>query len=473
MHLSRTVAHPKLNYAVRTVPRIVAIGAIDWFDNQLKEVFNHTINRKAKSQLELPETALLQKRLPVKDGGLGLVPYRNICDAAYIGAMAFTVKSLTSRMAAILQTTPTLPTAVAITAALKSIHDSGATEFAATTAADFVTEVRSDAMKDKLRHVQTKIMVQIHAKAAKQEMSAHDRTRLTSCSDANASQWLSKLPTEHAFQLNNNDLSIAIRTRIGIPTSDSENLICSCGTRITTANPDHYYTCRKLLATTIPRHNHFLSAVQTIATAAGSEVVREYRTTWQEYNRKRQMKDLRPDACITGINHKFLIDVSGTTPTAKSIMKRDPLIAAAGAAPAAPAAPAVSPAAVHVPAGRRRSAPAAAVPVGDAKSNVCAGVTPLFAAQRRELIKHDKYRNISQVECATFHAVVFETYGALGKDTMRLLDELNTAHKMNSENSNWSLKKWGINVLSFAVQRGNARLVFEAYRLDRRSPDRI
>ena len=50
MHLSRAVAHPKLNYTVRTVPRIVAIGAIDWFDNQLKEVFNHTINRTPPMQ---------------------------------------------------------------------------------------------------------------------------------------------------------------------------------------------------------------------------------------------------------------------------------------------------------------------------------------------------------------------------------------------------------------------------------------
>ena len=65
-----------------------------------------------------------------------------------------------------------------------------------------------------------------------------------------------------------------------------------------------------------------------------------------------------------------------------------------------------------------------------------------------------------------------ESYGAIGEQMVESLNVLHAAHKDSVEDSNWSLKSWAVRVLSFALQRGNARLAFAAYRADRRAPAR-
>ena len=361
-----------------------------------------------------------------------MVPYRRIQSAAYIGAMALTIKSMTPALAHTLQSRPTLPTAIAIGLALANIQREGAKHFTSKTAAEFVTEVRADANQMKIRGAQTEIMEEIHSALAKKELPSQVRARIMSASNEHASIWLTKLPTEPHFQLSGTDLAIAIRHRIGLAPTDHEGVACmGCNKSITDSNHDHYHVCRRLVSATIARHNTVLSAVQTIATTAGSQVQREYRIAAIDYKKKfrignnKKPVDLRPDAAIRGIDHNILIDVSITTPTALSYILRE-------------------------------NSP-----------------TPLFAAKRRETVKRKKYSEIATVEHADFYGVVMESFGAMGNDIHRLLDILNTSHKIAVENSNWNLKRWGYAVLSFALQRGNGRLAFAAFRHDRRSPVRV
>ena len=328
-------------------------------------------------------------------------------------------------MAAVLITDPTLPTAVAIKSSLESIHKHGSTHFTAKTAAEFVDEVRSDEMKDKLLKAQTEIMKEIHSASVRHAvLSQRDRVRIMSCRGPHASHWITKLPTHKEFQLSGPELSAAIRHRIGLAPADHETIICNCGKQITNDNHEHYHVCKRGLAWRIPRHNTILTAYHKIATKAGSESVREYRTSLPDMNKTRQKTDLRPDAAITGVNHKFFIDVTVTTPTATSIMDRD------------------------------------RDPVSGAS-----GSTPLFAAKLREKFKKTKYSDVALAEHADFYAVVMESYGAIGEQMVESLNVLHAAHKDSVEDSNWSLKSWAVRVLSFALQRGNARLALSANRL--------
>ena len=93
--------------------------------------------------------------------------------------------------------------------------------------------------------------------------------------------------------------------------------------------------------------------------------------------------------------------------------------------------------------------------------------TPLFAAKLREKTKREKYTPVAARDMADFHGLVMESYGAVGPDTMRIIEVLNNHHKAHAANSNWSLANWAIRVLSFALQRGNGQLAFTAFRQDR------
>ena len=130
-------------------------------------------------------------------------------------------------------------------------------------------------------------MEEIHSAIAKKELPLQDRARILSASNEHASIWLTKLPTEPHFQLSGTDLAIAIRHRIGLAPTDHEGVACmGCNKSITDSNHDHYHVCRRLVSATIARHNTILSAVQTIATTAGSQVQREYRTAAIDYKKK-------------------------------------------------------------------------------------------------------------------------------------------------------------------------------------------
>jgi hypothetical protein len=360
--------------------------------------------------LPKPANTNTQIGLPIASGGIGMVPYHRLRSAAYVGAMALTIKSMNPKMAEILSSNPLLPTSKSIENALKHIHDLGSTHFKSKTTKDFVMEVRSEANKENVRFSQTKIMQEINETIAKKELPKRDRARIISASHEKASLWLTKCPTNPSFQLSGLDLAAAIQHRIGLAPTDLINARCTCGTQISDTNYDHYHLCRTVLSSTTVRHNTVLSAIQKIAMAAGSNVHREYRATL----RNKKKTKLRPDASIIGLDHSFLIDVSITTPTAKTIINK------AGA------------------------------------------LKPLFAAHSREITKRNKYCDLATQEHAYFAGVVMESYGAMGAEIHALLDTLNIANKGVNENSNWNLKQWGYSVLSFALQRGNGRLVYAA-----------
>jgi len=146
----------------------------------------------------------------------------------------------------------------------------------------------------KIRWAQTEIMEEIHSAIAKKELPLQDRARILSASNEHASIWLTKLPTEPHFQLSGTDLAIAIRHRIGLAPTDHAGVACmGCNKSITDSNHDHYHVCRRLVSATIARHNTVLSAVQTIATTAGSQVQREYRTAAIDYKKSSELESIR------------------------------------------------------------------------------------------------------------------------------------------------------------------------------------
>ena len=101
-----------------------------------------------------------------------------------------------------------------------------------------------------------------------------------------------------------------------------------------------------------------------------------------------------------------------------------------------------------------------------AKSHLRAAQHPLGAALRRERLKSQKYDALATSEGAHFSPFVVESYGAMSKSALTVVDWF--ACQARQQNSNIT-RKFLVEAISVCLMRGNARIAIEGAHLTARN----
>jgi hypothetical protein len=436
--LLRASALPRAVYVARTVHPDVADPALGRFDVEVQNTLAHIVHRAVARDGHVFGPAGDSYRLPLAGGGLGLRALRVTSAAAYAAAVAVAVQYMSAAERAILISRGMVHDG--LEAAIRRLRIGGAHKMLVTpqppkqvvagmTAAqrEQLKPRECESLQQFVQHytrvsaiglqLQRVLTSRLDA-AARTRIAGDARTaaRLDSAGDRNAYRWLVTPPTEAQHKLADVEVVRALRHRIGIAPEDG-HVMCACGAAVTDANFDHFQGCTAVRRDALDaRHGVVQFALAKIATEAGVATVMDYAS---HSARRASGSRLRPDGRFAGLfasqRADVMTDVSVTNPSSASLASR-----------------------VN---GKR-----------------------LTATAIREQAKTQKYAAFAEQQRVAFCPFVVESYGALGKCALEIVNAL--ARRANASVvpsalgfSVWSYKTWALAAMSAAVQRGNSKLV--------------
>jgi hypothetical protein len=424
-HLLRSCFLPRLNYLLRvTKPELISEAAI-LFDQMILDTFT----KKCNLPLPLSPNQLSQIRLPCKLGGLGLSSAADTSIIAFYASYSLSCSSI-----------PELPSSSTLFQSIDKCHESLFENGVCANATRIPREL-SAAMNlyrtemESAQRLQHHLTIQINRDTQKQLLNRmtsqyvenenqdlSHRAILLSATAPGASLVFTTLPTCSDFQLSDDEFNVAIRLRLNIvPRNDMLNargklmnvqcLICdSSARRIFSSVNDicaHPHACSKLKRTiNTHRHNAVLLTVARLFREVG------YATELEPFAYDVRDVRKRPDAtCIsTRANVRpIMVDVSIVHPACTS--------------------------------------------------HVAYGQKPLGNAIRREIAKTTKYKGQAENENMQFIPLVMETTSAFGREFARVLRELSIQAADERVMTEREFLHYARACISFALHRGNGRLV--------------
>jgi hypothetical protein len=202
---------------------------------------------------------------------------------------------------------------------------------------------------------------------------------------------------------------------------------CCCGALLRD-DPFHFISCQKFRRTAnLQRHNHLVDCIIRTARRDGYRAEPEPLIEVSQQLDEKEMDDaedqsdvgrathrLQPDARLSSSKSVLLVDVSVINPTAQTYVRN-------------------------------------------------AAIIPRSAADHRERAKVNKYATAVDIEeKSVFLPLVWEAFGAVGRQTRALLNQMATvANELRTSRSDRAFVKYASYVLSVALQEGNAFIIKE------------
>jgi hypothetical protein len=243
--------------------------------------------------------------------------------------------------------------------------------------------------------------------------------RLQSSSHNCASMWLTALPENPHFLLNNAQFRLAVLHRLGLPPSSRlPSSICLCAALSDREgdlkeDPQHFHTCILLRKSgCYDRHQHIVRALMDICQHAGIVTTTSIEPLHVDCDCPSHSGaasascSLVPDLLVFLADKKYMLDVSVTCPSAKSYR---------------------SAASKHV----------------------------LSAAMKRAKEKNSKYSAACQKVGTVFVPFVLESYGAFHHKAEEFLQQISKQQYDNSTEQHEFLA-YARRRIAFAIQKGNA-----------------
>jgi len=200
--------------------------------------------------------AQYQIEWPIREGGIGLVPYQKVKYSAYLASFAMAVPRIRYHPSSLQQ--------IEVTRALTSLRAQGPpSELAPPTLNDYFVTYRAGAppqlQRDLFRFVQRYEIdckkwgrVAIGSLPVIPPLDRSTLIRLRSASGKSGAFFLTMFPSEHIFTLSADDLRLSIRHRLGLqPQRDIVMRSCPiCGAIKRPDQPslphDHFHSCQPL-----------------------------------------------------------------------------------------------------------------------------------------------------------------------------------------------------------------------------------
>lgn len=308
---------------------------------------------------------------------------------------------------------------------------------------------------EKLQHEATLAQEEQQRKQLHARSTPFRRALLTAAAVPATTAFLTALPTQPAYTMDDEAMRLAVRHRLGLPASDElRTQHCVCGASFA-ADPDHFHSCVQTRANALTRrHDALVQTLATLAAEAGWLVTVE------------PTQHLRP-----GNSHG---STEAAAAHADSTGQAHATAAAGTAAEAAAATPAPSSA---------LAAPAALPSFDDrhgdllllrhaSKLYIDLSVTrptnastlhsqprvqqqPLLSTHARAAAKKRKYQAIADTNQYELLPFVLETYGGFGADAHRVLRYLSASSPSLTERQ---FRLHAERCLSVSLQRGNAHV---------------
>ncbi|MGH2639656.1 MAG: hypothetical protein ACRDF4_10320, partial [Rhabdochlamydiaceae bacterium] len=288
--------------------------------------------------------------------------------------------------------------------------------------------------REAVQRIHHHLSLQLHASCTN-----YHRTVLTAAAVKHAAKWMTVLPTQPAYRLDDESFRLAVRHRLGVPPSDTLPLQpCVCSSHASfRSDPDHLHSCNKSRgAALIRRHNALVDIIAKLAQECGFTVTKEpldhirpeelqSATTsaildLPAASRDQVLADELPahynrhgDLLLHRHQHSIYIDVACTRPT--------------------------NPTHLHV----------STTPTAE----FCVQTRPLAATHRIAQFKTRKYKEICEANQYQFYPFIIETYGGLHAEGMKLLELLSASHPSLSQSE---FLRRALSQISVALQIGNA-----------------
>jgi hypothetical protein len=295
------------------------------------------------------------------------------------------------------------------------------------------------------------------------ELPPFHQARLTALSAPHAAAFLTALPTLSELQLDDVDMRLAIRLRLGLPAADhlpTQQCVCeragSTGS-VFAADPEHLHSCLLTRGNALTlRHNHVAICLARLATSAGFHVVRE------------PMHHVRPNEASANDGRQAVTANAGAE-------SRDTAAAAAAAAASAledepddkrePAGSASEPSSrgfdrhadlllirggtqLYVDVSITRPTKASSLAASSAVRS-----DTLVCARQVAAAKHRKYDAIAAANGYKMLPFVLECYGGVGTEATRTLRFLSAAAAQPR-----AFLRHAQQALSVCLQKGNAQV---------------
>lgn len=259
------------------------------------------------------------------------------------------------------------------------------------------------------------------------------QTLLTAAAVPHTTAFLTALPTQPAYTLDDESMRLAVRHRLGLPASDAlQGQSCVCGVAFA-SDPDHFHSCMQTrsnaltkrhdamvhtlsslareadwLVTIEPNH-HLRPADHSAATAATAQPLSPTAATAGEHDDLPAHYNRHGDLLLLRHSSKLYIDFSLTRPTNSSTLTHQPRVR----------------------------------------------TVPLHSTLTRAATKKRKYAAIAAVNQYEMLPFVMETYGGFGSDAKRVLRYLAASSTAMSAKE---FMDHAQKSLSVALQRGNAHV---------------
>ena len=276
-------------------------------------------------------------------------------------------------------------------------------------------------------------MAEEHArKQFLESASPYQRVLQTACSAPQASIFLTTLPTQPCYTLDNESMRLAIRHRMGVPSSDSLlSRSCFCGNHAST-DPDHFHSCTFTRGSSLTqRHDHLVNALADLAQKFCEFVV------------TREPNDhLRPAEIEAEAEKRSLLAEQGdfTLELPEHHNRHGDLLLVRHDKK------------LYIDVSVLRIRPTNASTL---KSLTSAQTVPLVATRTREKQKHLKYNLICETNEYKMIPFVLESYGGIGVEGHALLQSLSQhSHSMSPA----AFLRHAHRTLSVCLQRGNATI---------------
>jgi len=403
---------PRMNFWTRVFPPSVVAPTAGQFDQMVIDTATYKLQL---SSLEGEAKKLFH--LPIRLGGLGIRSMLQVSPIAYFSALAQASYTIIQSLPDMkLETSRSHDYMVQCHKSLMT-DIKGDDKYVPKTAAKFWDFYGRRVTHAGLQRDITKLVEESRArKLLDGARGSKARYARLQCSRAKyAGSWLTTPLGNPLFRLANNQFSMAVRIRLGLPPQDNLPKKCTCG-KFLAEDAHHFLGCSQRLKTTMTlRHDKILYLLARLARMGNVATQVEV-----------PLEDMkRPDANFHLHTRTLSTDVSIIHPSAPTYFT--------------------------------------------------AAARPLGAAETREKSKLKEYEEKARQEGMAFQPFVMETYGAFGKQASEILDELATEASQNGlyqiGGMKWSL--FAIRALSVCLQWGNAMVLLKGCTLARKAVSRV
>jgi hypothetical protein len=288
---------------------------------------------------------------------------------------------------------------------------------------------------ERLQHEATDMMETTVLKCMLHYANPFRKALMTAVAAPNASTFLTVLPTEPLYRLDDESMRLAIRHRLGLPPSDSlpsQHCVCTRSDFVFSSDPDHLHSCNLTRTNSLTlRHDQLVHTIAELSREAGWHATRE------------PMNHLRPldpaaaaavaasvdpadpddldncnlpahwnrhgDLLLLRHDKKLYIDVAVTRPTNSSNLAYNPKVT----------------------------------------------TDTLHSTHRVASRKHAKYDAIAKLNEYDMLPFVLESYGGLGPEAIRVINFLAAS---SSDLDEKEFRKHALRRIAICLQRGNAHI---------------